>query len=775
MRRFLLSYALPTLAVLVVVCLPLIAGERSLYLRDVFGTHLPMKTSQAESLRSGELALVDPYRGGGQASLGNLNTVPLYPTNVFYLVADPIWALNAHFWLHLLIAPLGLYWLARRWGVGREAAWMGGVAYGASGYFLSTLNLYNLVAPAALAPAFIAACLALVDRGGGGRFMAVVGLWALLILGGDPMTAAMALVLAASAMLMETGRDGRRWIAPAGALGLGTLVTLPQLIEFARLLPHSFRGFWGYSAQGATAASWNPASAIELLVPLHFGWPDLGYWGRAFYDGDLPLLFSLAPGALVLALALSSGRPERCASWWAWGAIAAGLFLVLGRHNPILGLLFRIPQLDFVRLPVKFWLLIAIGLSLLAALGFERVRAGEGRAFGRASAGLLFLYLALWGYFALGGGAVFGWARGRIPSAFGDGYVDQERLRWAGVALVTLFVLIAALGVLRLSRRHRGLLALLPFLHVAAQIFFLKPLLPMDEVAPYRTPPPLLASVDEGHRVVHGDARGLFGSVPMDLSRYPDRSLAWFQRETHDALYPHAGVRFGRRYEFDFSPEGLDAFLTRAAAQALPLLPDPARVKLLEASGVDRLLVSRRLSVLEAAGQVTLLESGVGPTGKLNVYEIAGRVAPARLVGSVVRAPHLNATLQALTAPEFDARQTAVVAGTGPPTEGPPGSVRWIEDRAEEMVLEVDSPAGGVLVIQRTPLPLYRAEVDGLDRPIVPTDLHRIGVEVSAGRHTVRIRSDRRPLRAATAVALIALIAALIMARKTPLRESTRC
>ena len=145
MRRFFLHYALPTSVVLAVVCLPLVAGQRTLYLRDVFGTHLPMKTGQAESLRVGELAMIDPYRGGGQASLGNLNSAPLYPTSLLF-AADEIWALNAHFWIHLLLAPLGLYWLARRWGLSREAAWMGGVAYAASGYLLSTLNLYNLVA-----------------------------------------------------------------------------------------------------------------------------------------------------------------------------------------------------------------------------------------------------------------------------------------------------------------------------------------------------------------------------------------------------------------------------------------------------------------------------------------------------------------------------------------------------------------------------------------------------------------------------------------------------
>jgi hypothetical protein len=757
-RRFLLAYALPTMAVLAAICLPLILGQRTLYLRDVFGTHLAMKSSQAETLRAGELALVDPYRGGGQASLGNLNTVPLYPTNLLYLVGDSIWALNAHFWIHLLLAPFGLYWLARRCGLERAAAWMGAVAYGAGGYLLSTLNLYNLVAPAALAPALIAACMSLAERPRAIGFCAVTGLWVLMVLGGDPMTAAMALVMALSAVALTSPRQWRSSVPTLVAVVLGTLVALPQIVELARILPHTYRGFWGYSAAGATMASWNPLSAIEGLLPLFFGWPDLGYWGRGFYGDELPLLFSLAPGVLVIGLVLASGRPARPIAWWCWGSVALGLFLVLGRHNPILGLLLRLTRVDLIRLPVKFWLLVAIGASLLAALGFERLLRGERRPFVRALTALLALYAGLWAFLALGGAAAFGWGRRLIPTAFGDGYVEQERLRWAGLALVSMLILGAGLGVLKLSRRHPALLAILPFLHLVSQFFFLKPLLATDDVRPYLEPPALLAELPEGSTTVHGDAGGLFGRVTLPLDRYPDRSLIWFQRQTHEELYPHAGVRFDRHYELDYSPEGLDAFLTRATAQAMTILPDPARLKLLESSGVDRLLISRRLSVLEAAGQVELLEEGVGPTGELNVYGIPRRVERARLVGSIVRAPHLNGTLEVLTSPTFDARRTTVLPGTGEPTEAPPGSVRWVEDGVEEMVLEVDSPAGGALVIQRTPLPIYRAEVDDLEAPIVPADLHRIGIEVGPGPHTVRVWVDRGPLRVASLVSLLAVL-----------------
>src|SRR5262249_4264671 len=69
-------YALPVL-LLLAWALPLVSGARTLYLRDVLNTHLPMKAAHAEALREGRfLPLVDPYRSGGQPLLGNPNAVP---------------------------------------------------------------------------------------------------------------------------------------------------------------------------------------------------------------------------------------------------------------------------------------------------------------------------------------------------------------------------------------------------------------------------------------------------------------------------------------------------------------------------------------------------------------------------------------------------------------------------------------------------------------------------------------------------------------------------
>jgi hypothetical protein len=75
------------------------------------------------------------------------------------------------------------------------------------------------------------------------------------------------------------------------------------------------------------------------------------------------------------------------------------------------------------------------------------------------------------------------------------------------------------------------------------------------------------------------------------------------------------------------------------------------------------------------------------------------------------------------------------------------------------MSARVEAAGPGALVWQRTPLPIYRALVDGRPAPIQVADLHRMAVELTAGEHEVEIRVDRRPLLLSSLAALAALAA----------------
>ncbi|MEO7974119.1 MAG: hypothetical protein ABIU84_11090, partial [Thermoanaerobaculia bacterium] len=216
MKRFAPLFALPVILLLAGFVAPLVTGGKTLILRDVLQTHFVDRIALGEGLRHFEFPLVDASRAGGQALAGNLNVLPFYLDNLLLLgggsgSAAPrtLWALNAHFWLHWFLALGAAFWMGRAFGLAPSASWMVGTAYAFSGYFTSQLNLYNTVAAAALAPALVAAFLetapgkspATLRRG---RLFAAL-LWALLLLGGEPLLAMLALLAAAAALAVVGG------------------------------------------------------------------------------------------------------------------------------------------------------------------------------------------------------------------------------------------------------------------------------------------------------------------------------------------------------------------------------------------------------------------------------------------------------------------------------------------------------------------------------------------------------------------------------------------
>lgn len=712
-RRFVLLFVAPVMVLLAWRIAPLVGGGETLFLRDVFNTHLPMKWAEAEALRAGSLPLIDPYRAAGQPLAGNPNAVPFYPDNLLFLAAPFLWAFNAHFWLHLLIAPLAMYALGRALGLGRPGAWAAGVCFAFSGYFAAQMSFYNLVAGVALAPALAAAVVAATratDPRRRGALAAGAGLlWALLVTAGDPLMAVLALSLAGAAAAAAAVVGAAPLARPAGALralpalalalAAGTLAALPQIVEFLRIVPLSFRGYHGYSAGARTVASFDPRQALDWLVPFAFGRPDrlgLGsFWGQAFYTDTPPYYFTLYPGLLALALIAAAGLPGRSRPLgrlvlWGWAAAGLGLFFALGRFNPLADALFSLAPAGALRYPIKFWLPVAVGMAVVCGVGFERAfgrgeKESRGTAEGAAGrsarpallvwplAALAGIFLAAWIVLAAAPGAVETWLRTLVPAEFPDAFVTNERLRWSGLCLLSWTVAALLAGVALVGRRRAaggggalGAGALLLAGHAAFQLFLLAPAMPTDEAAPYRAPPALLAEVPADAVVAHGAFARLFGPSTLAQGTFPARETRWLERRAFAELYPFAGPLWGRRYALNVSPEGLDSFFGRLAVAAVEQSRDVDRVRLTAAWGADLLLLDRPLDPAALAdGRARLASSRPSFGQTLYVYALPGAAPEVALATRVVRAPHMNAAVAALVDDGFDPRTTVVLPGEG--------------------------------------------------------------------------------------------------------------
>jgi putative intracellular protease/amidase len=799
-RRAGLAHVVPPVGLALLVLLPVLLGDETFFLRDLFGAHLGLRHSVAVGLAEGHLPLLDSLRLG-QPLAGNPNAVAFHPTALLHLVAPLFAAFNAHLWLHFLAAPFAMAWLARELGLARRAAWAAGVCFGFSGYLASQLAFFNLIGGVATAPALAAALLATVRRAragapGAAAACAAAGglLWALEVLAGDPLTAAMAAALTAAVVLPALLAPGRavagrgRALAAglvAAAVVAGSLVALPQIVEFLRILPSSARGRLGFLTAVRTAASLDPRQGVDWLLPFAFGRPDLlgpgSFWGARYYQGSWAFYFTLYPGLLAPALVAAAARGGRrpAVAGLGWGLAAAGLFLALGRFNPLTAWLLALPALDVLRYPLKFWFFAAVGLSLLCGLGFERaVVAGEPAARRRA-AGILAAAAgggaALWAALRLWPGAAAAAFHARMEAVAPASYGPFEVERWSGLALLSVAVAVAAVALLAAARRWPAAAgaALLAF-HAGTQLLFLHPAMATDAVLPYRLPSRLLSALPAEDIVVHGSDQGLFGPRTVEGGVFPAPEARWiFRRAAHEA-YPMAGQLFGRRYDLNTTPEALDPVPVRWAVTAVEhAAGDRERLRLLAAWGVGRLVTSREIAAADLAGLAEPAASAPSFRQRVWVYRLTGAAPEVYLAARVLPVRHERHAAEALLRADFRPGRDAVVVSPGPAGGAPgPRRVEVTARGTESLTARVAAAGPSLLVWRRSWVPLYRATVDG--RPVRPVaaNLHRLGVPVPPGEHEVRLWVDRRPLAWSLAAAglgaaglLGLLVAALALSR----------
>src|SRR5262249_47804042 len=128
-----------TLACALFACFPkVIIGAHTWFFRD-YGAYLyPLNVFTRNSLLRGELPLWNPYSQCGVPHMAQLGS--WYPPTLLAIFLPLPWALNIVVVLHLLWAGLGIYLLARHWGLETFAATFAGMAAVFNGVILSSIE-----------------------------------------------------------------------------------------------------------------------------------------------------------------------------------------------------------------------------------------------------------------------------------------------------------------------------------------------------------------------------------------------------------------------------------------------------------------------------------------------------------------------------------------------------------------------------------------------------------------------------------------------------------
>ena len=710
---------------------------RTYYFRDFTATFYPLRLFAAREIREGRFPVWNPF-----IFEGSFQTPALYPPDLLHaLWPDPVfvsWLLT----LHLPLAALGAWWLARELGASREGAFVGGAVYALGGFALSTLNLYVFLQALALAP-FIAGLLRRAAREGG-RSMVVAG--AVLALGLSTLAVEFVGQAAVLGVLLGMSDGSRRRaglrLLGAGGLGIG-LAGLPLALTLG-LLPETVRGA-GFAPDVRLGNAVHPAVLLQTLLPNLFGVPQApaeAWWGGRFFSKGLPYFLSLYVGPVALAFAglgfVAMARATRVVLL-ALGGL--GLWYALGEWGGLAPLLAHLPLAEAFRFPSKAVLLPYLAIAIAGAFGVDRLRR-EPKSWTWLAAGT-------------GAGAALAIALAAVFTAPTPSFVS-----WTGVendfwprltevvARDAAFVVLAAAvcgGLAVAVRRGRLALGLATALASALAVGDLvragAGLNPQTRASFFDPLPEMTAlHLDdlEGQRVFsygldHSPAFGAF------LARGGPRLTLAGTFLSRQVLAPYSNII--DRVE---TPEAKD--LTSFVPRARELGPDNYAPE-----AVARLLpwlrnaaVSRVVS-LDPLVDPELEEMATVPAGPpglaLHVYRLARPWPRAHIACRVVPAPVGEMALGVPYRDGFD-RTRDVGLEKGPRADCRVGRARRIAAVPGAERYRVEADGTGYLVVRASFARGWRAWVDDAEVPVVRANGKHRAVPVPAGEHDVLLRYD---------------------------------
>lgn len=353
---------------------PALAPGRCLFLRDLSVEVLPHRSFWVSS---GGFALWNPLEFLGTPYSANPQHGCFYPLNLVFFFA-PVWrSLIIYIVLHYLLFVFSGYLLFRELNFSRESSFFSVIAFCFGGVYSSMSNLIVLLSVASWVS--LSAWLLLRYLKSGRFFYTLLlgAVFAIQFFAGDPQILGecflIDLILGLTCLLQTSANKKaylKLFLCPGLSFLLGLGLAGVQILLTLEMFPHSNRA-GGYSFEEFALWSLMPRNLFTLFFPNYFLPPDSRLWILGFFRPP-SFLLSLYPGILTLFFAGASAREnKKIAVLWAL-TFLAGIFLALGKYNPLVEIIFRaVPFISFFRIPEKFYLLSGFSIAVLAGMGLE--------------------------------------------------------------------------------------------------------------------------------------------------------------------------------------------------------------------------------------------------------------------------------------------------------------------------------------------------------------------------------------------------------------------
>lgn len=340
---------------------------------DISGQFLAWREFGFEQLRSGNLALWNPYVFSGIPYVGGFQSSMFYPLNWIFLIMPVAIAINLSIALHIFFTGAFMYLLAMYRGLHRVAAVTTGALLmfcGAGFLHIYAGHLSNICAMPWTPLIFLA-----ID----GLFktrqlrwvLLGIGAMAMQILAGHPQYVFYTGVAAGIYVCFRFVRAEQRFRIAGGLLAIlagGVAITAIQLWTGIDASSESLRSK-GVPYEFAAMFSLPPENLLTMVAPGLFG--DLStpsYWGRC-YLWETSVFFGVT--GLVLAI-YGAIRGEKKSQIFSLPMTLILLTLALGSHTPLFQFLYNyIPGFNLFRGNSKFIWEASIFLTLLSGIGLD--------------------------------------------------------------------------------------------------------------------------------------------------------------------------------------------------------------------------------------------------------------------------------------------------------------------------------------------------------------------------------------------------------------------
>lgn len=721
--------------------------------RDSLHLFAPYKKWIAQALRDGSVCGWYPWQFLGMPFVANIEAGWFYPLNLLYLVLPFGTAHAAFILIHYPIAAGTMAFLLRSRGLPGAPALVGGLTYALGGYLVCQHATVTMLIGASWAPAAIGWGLRAID-GSWRAAIAAGAVIAMQLLGGDPQTAAVTagvFAVAASVAAVRGGDERRKALIAVGvggasAFGLAAAQILPT-VELMRLSVR--RG--GLPLDEAQLFSLHPAELVGLVWPAPFGalFPVEDFWGKFVLDGpyDNPWSITHYVGLPIVVLAAYGIRASK--RRMRFGVAAAALaFLVVafGRHAPVYAILHAaLPLFDAFRYPAKYMAGFSACLAIAAALGLEAVSDRLRDAPARLARGAV--------VFGVASVVVFGVLAGALAAAGPGPDWDRGAQGLAASLLAAAILFAAARG--RLAKE----LAFVAFAALVAADAMLAnvAIMPRGPSDLFDARPAVAALLEPSGPPATGVYR-IFREPMTFRDPGSDKSPPVLLRQR---LWERATLV--RNLDAMEGFEDVVGYSASKMIDGLQLLKSNFTPPVMERFGVRYVLASYGREPLKSVPNEVAFAD---PALDVTVLRLPGAGPRAYWTPSAWRARDEADAVRLLR--DRNSRGHVVLIGEGePPNDaGAPPDVREARiatHTPDRVVLEVDAPVSGWLVLNDRNYPGWIAEVDGARAPIHTADLMVRAVRVGPGRHTVEFRFDSIPIRVGGTISALAWIAALAL------------